>query len=422
MKKIIAVALVSALAVTVLCACSPSYEETTLNKLLDATNLAEYDEEWTPTKDKAVVIIHGLMDGAMYEASTEEGKSDKGLWDGEGLHILGNFVRLLTSDEECLPTVKVRIGNMNDSAPYSANGMTEDVYEYFAERYSDEYDVVCWQYDWRQHLDSSARQLDRFLTQNGYGDSILIGHSMGTCVISRYLAMGKRQRDRVSLFIPFGGPMLGSVDAGDFLFEKEGDMENAGLMSQMTDMAAMVGMKIESLARNFATAYHLMVSDAINATPHYAEGQTAYKLGGNYISASGLHEYLKSQSWARTENGTVKVILDTLDEFQSGSFINGEHISRFVPTEYVVGMGINTVLSIDIDADTGKVTDRRVDTSGDGLVPAYSASAGLPLDSRNVHILQGRNHMDILQKAGGVYGVLDTVMARLADGTAGSRE
>lgn len=418
MKKTAAIILLLVVCTVALTGCGLTYEETVMQKLLDATEWAEYNEEWTPVKNQAVIILHGLMDGALYEASTEEGKSTKGVWAG-GLSVLSGIGKVLNSDEECFPTYKVRVGNMTDSAPYSANGMMNDIYYYFNENYSDEYDVLCWQYDWRQHLDSSARQLNRFITDSNYDSVILIGHSMGTCVISRYLAMGEAQRSKVKLFIPFGGPMLGSVDAGDFLLEKDGKMDNTGLMSQITDMVSLLGIKIESLTRNFATAYHLMVSDAFNATPHFTDGQTAYMLGDSYITAKQFHSYLGGQEWAITENGTVKIILQTLNDFQDENFVDGKHVSTLVPTEYVLGTGVDTVMSITIDNESGKVISRRSDALGDGLVPAYSASVGLPLDSNNVHVMSGCNHMDIVLKSNGLYGVLDTITARLAEGTAG---
>ncbi len=75
--------------------------------------------------------------------------------------------------------------------------------------------------------------------------------------------------------------------------------------------------------------------------------------------------------------------------------VNGErvHASKLVDTTYFVGLGMDTELSINYEGDemVGVTTSKL----GDGTVPSFSASCGLPLDNERVVSFDNTGHGDL---------------------------
>jgi hypothetical protein len=165
----------------------------------------------TKTEKKAMILIHGILGGAMYDVDSGEA-----VWamdmvsTSEIMAMVSNLstlTEMLSLDENGESVHNLRVANMNDErGSYTMLSMFEPLYTSLEEAYGDEYDVIVWQYDWRKDNIQSAVELQSFINDNGYDKVMFFTHSMGGNVVSQYLTMSEDNRNKVELFVPFSTP------------------------------------------------------------------------------------------------------------------------------------------------------------------------------------------------------------------------
>ena len=77
------------------------------------------------------------------------------------------------------------------------------------EEFGSEYDVVFFPYDWRMSNADTAELLSDFIDESNYSDVILVAHSMGGLVASKYIKSTTGQ-SKTEKMITLGTPYLGS--------------------------------------------------------------------------------------------------------------------------------------------------------------------------------------------------------------------
>ena len=434
---------------------------------------AVYEENFTPTKDKAMILIPGLMASALFNAETDEA-----IWSPKGfLNLVGEFddnlsaldakyegntynnsdydkekqrllqdllIKYMGCDDNGVPNTTVRVANMSSENPTDAFGGMGYLYKDLYAKYREQYDVVVWQYDWRQSNVESARHLKEFIDKCGWSKVQFYTHSMGGIVVSNYLK-DAANRSRVELFMPFGAPLLDSMDAVTNLFSEEA-------LAFVKDLFKGMGMdfNLAEVARLIPSVYELLPTKEFFEL--YGEGDSPIFINGQPATYSQFMDSLLTQSWVKGSDGEVKDFIKNLEAYQDAFFVNASydskngvwvedsnseqkvHVSQLVPTQYVIGVGKFTVNrshlvgedtvsedytdqdKTEIDASdsifsnyigvtggqgNGKVFIRDYETGifrglGDGTVPAYSASCGQPLDSANCHLVYGVKHGPLL--------------------------
>lgn len=434
---------------------------------------AVYEENFTPTKDKAMILIPGLMASALFNAETDEA-----IWSPKGfLNLVGEFddnlsaldakyegntynnsdydkekqrllqdllIKYMGCDDNGVPNTTVRVANMSSENPTDAFGGMGYLYKDLYAKYREQYDVVVWQYDWRQSNVESARHLEEFIDKCGWSKVQFYTHSMGGIVVSNYLK-DAANRSKVELFMPFGAPLLGSMDAVTNLFSEEA-------LAFVKDLFKGMGMdfNLAEVARLIPSVYELLPTKEFFEL--YGEGDSPIFINGQPATYSQFMDSLLAQSWVKGSDGEVKDFIKNLEAYQDAFFVNASydskngvwvedsnseqkvHVSQLVPTQYVIGVGKFTVNrshlvgedtvsedytdqdKTEIDASgsifsnyigvtggqgNGKVFIRDYETGifrglGDGTVPAYSASCGQPLDSANCHLVYGVKHGPLL--------------------------
>lgn len=381
-----------------------TYEEALAQYLALLDQSSVYADDFTATNDKAMLLLPGLMDSSLYAIDEEnEDGSPKIYWGMDSVasaaSLLTNIATVASANADGIPTKKLRAGTMDDITPYDAFGFFGEVYQLCEDRYGDEYDVLCWQYDWRTHLDGVAQQLDKFITDNEYESVVIIGHSMGCNVTSRYLALGEEQRAKVEKFIAFGGPFLGAIDANVMAWDRTSSVTSG--MASFTSMLEMTDFSMKTATQQLACGQHLMGIDAFNSLPFFTEGQTYFSLDGQYKTHAEYYEYLNANyDWTKGTDGNTKFIIDTFDDFEAALFVDGVHVSKLVDTEYVAAVGVNTVISFNVDSATRRINSVRTTEQGDMLVSLYSATCGITWEGdnvpSNVTLVTGCNHLTML--------------------------
>lgn len=378
-----------------------------LTEHLEALNASSvYDmSHHKPEHKKAILMLPGLMDSALYSVDEKVDGKPVCYWgaDSEDTSaLLGTLSKLevvAVANADGIPAKTLRAGNMTDDLKYDAFGAFRPVFEYAEERYGDEYDIICWQYDWRTHLDDAAYELNSFINGCGYEKVILIGHSMGCCVSSRYLAMGEEQRNKVELFVAYGGPMLGAIEANSLAFEAKGRVNS--VMRNLMGLIESDNFSLTNATRQLTCGLHLMGLSTFNGAPYFADGETYVSVDGKYLSHDDYYDYLtQNYAWTKGSDGNVKFSIDTFDEYENDLYIDGKHVSQLVNTHYIAAVGQTTCYAYDIDSTTKKLNYIKTTDQGDMLVTLYSATVGLAKDKNNVpanvHILDGATHIDMV--------------------------
>ncbi|MDD4839725.1 MAG: hypothetical protein PHE93_03525 [Clostridia bacterium] len=449
---------------------------------------AVYNENWTPEKKQAMLLIPGLMASSFYNLDEENYGEE--LWGGTGFfNLISNYFSpqldklnsdfdalypnedfssnveyvdaknaiiqqilngLLVCDDNGIPNKQIGISNMSSSERFASfNGM-KYVYDILFPLYSDQYDIIVWQYDWRGSVDNAGDELARFIDQCGYEKVQFFTHSLGSIVVANWL-QEKNHRDMTELFVPFGGPFLGSMDAVTNLFS---DTTESGMIADLLS-SFNLSVDLTQVTTTMPSVYQLLPFTQFFDSTGY-ESESPIKLNGENTTFEDFYNELVKLDMSAGDNGTVKSFVEDLADYQNRYFVkasydeeegkyvedeNGQyvHVTWLVPTEYIVGVGKSTIKTADLSIDSAhktaimtsstadatefdatdsiynkyigmivtsemtvdegaKVTSNSIMYTqlhygaGDGTVPAYSASAGLPLDADNVHLVYNISH------------------------------
>jgi pimeloyl-ACP methyl ester carboxylesterase len=374
----------------------------------------------TKTEKKAMILIHGILGGAMYDVDSGEA-----VWamdmvsTSEIMAMVSNLstlTEMLSLDENGESVHNLRVANMNDErGSYTMLSMFEPLYTSLEEAYGDEYDVIVWQYDWRKDNIQSAVELQSFINDNGYDKVMFFTHSMGGNVVSQYLTMSEDNRNKVELFVPFSTPFLGSSDAYYFLLD--GLFANvAGLMNSIPTANGRVDWSetfktfegylsvakpmMKELGENLTSIYMLSPFDSMWNDPVFAEGETPIMFSGTYQNHTDTDNYFKSLDGAKKTNGDYKPAYELYAAYQAGHMVmvDGKltHIANTVNTHFIVGRGVDTIKTININSETNSIINFTSSIYGDGVVSMYSGAAGNSYDAANVHIMDGSSHISII--------------------------
>lgn len=353
-----------------------------------------------PEERKAIIMLPGMM------GSNLMGENNEGLWVLDG----DTVGKLLSDPEATIDKMKglmninedgsvgnyYRPANMRDGEKFmfTINGMLKLYYEYLTEEYPD-WEIVCWQYDWRESNWLSAEKLEQFVNTRGYTQIVFMSHSMGGHVITKYMTK-RENREKVKLFIPHGTPFFGSFDVYGFLFDSSNPPENDFFGKVLSLIDA------DKAVKNLYPIYELSPYSAFNLGPYFSGGSTFIRYGNNYLSVEGEIDLISSLPFAKMSDGTLKKQISAMLDYQNADFIIGsdgvrKHITDIVPTEFIAGMNAETIIGVDINLEC-KITNYRVTKEGDGTVPLYSATAGKSADAPNVHILNGITHNYLMER------------------------
>lgn len=300
--------------------------------------------EATATSRKAIVVIPGVggsrltADGQIVWISNEASKLDK----------LACY-----TDGSSKKTVGTLGNNDGIYGPYDTYGF---LYRRLATKFSSTYDVLFFPYDWRLSNNTTANKLASAL--NAYDEVVLVCHSMGGLVASKYL-MTASNRSKVSKLITIGTPFQGAphlvyvAESGDF---------------NILFLVSGVAPNVINLVQNFHATYQLA------PTAEYTEGYIT-----NYDIKYGKEDsdtYTYARPWAMN-GSSVKRMRNDATSFHASLYTNNTHIanSNLVDTYRIVGNGKDTIRRV-IYRDGKFIAVERAN-SGDGTVPIESARNGL---------------------------------------------
>lgn len=296
-----------------------------------------------------------------------------------------------------------------DSSKYSPHaGLLDNYYDLVNSLHSDptisaRYAIEFFSYDWRLSNATSAERLNAFIDERGYDKVVLVAHSMGGLVASGYMAMGTKQLNKVQKVYMLSSPLEGTPEVInvwsniDFSsLSGSGGKDFILILNSLLALMTVTYNPIQKLFSNYQSVYELFPTKnylALSPTPYLTD----------YVSANGVKE-----TDCTDYTSSMKVLSECLPDFSSALMekaeafhascrINNKHISYAVLCDYLYSTGTATntqmrhftILS-EYPHPHG-IEIKTTVTTGDGLVPDWSATLGR--SGSNVTAFSPHGHM-----------------------------
>ena len=337
-----------------------------------------YKDEWIlqKIKDKAIIIVPGIT------CSSLQNENGTKVW------LFVGQQSQIACDEN---------GNsVNSIYPYNPDNygvldMYKNVFETLTSNYSNEYDVIFFAYDWRMTCADAAEKLEALTDY--YDSCVIVAHSMGGIVASRYLSRSQANRNKVDKFISLGTPYTGAPKA---LYVME-----TGKLMWITEAA----LNLSEYAKNIPALYELFPNrQYFQRYSRFIEVDGASKNG--YTDS---WDYMKTLHWAKKNNGVVKPMFNAAETFHNSLYINGTHVAERndVDTYKIIGVGEDTITTVAFDAND-KYDFYYYTSEGDGTVPTYSALNNVDKYSYKTYAFY-KNHTDLIEYDGCINLIIDII-------------
>lgn len=363
---------------------------------------------------KAIIMIPGIGISALYNSDTNEPVYAIGEINGtEIINLVTNAKTIFGSlqlNEDGTSNYNLRAATTDDpTAKYGMLNFFEPMYNVLQEKYGKKYDVVVWQYDWRFSNDVTKASLEQFIASKGYDKVVLVGHSMGGNVISRYLLDGVN-REKVEKVISIGAPLLGALDAFWFLYDglfanipavlenmNIGSINAGNFFNDYEDLINRLGVKrqLKSVLSSIQSLYEIMPIDKYYSDPF--KGEANFGLGTHEVlNFDNTLSHLATLPLLKQSDGSTIRHLNAYNEWHNREWIDGKHVTTMVDSYYIVGNKVDTLRYFSVD-DKGAISSKENYKDGDGIVSVWSATCGLGLEHEKVTVLDGLTHLSIGQ-------------------------
>ncbi len=259
----------------------------------------------------------------------------------------------------------------NEKEPFRRYGgldIYKNLYLRLCRDFMPEYDVILYEYDWRNDPYDTAVMLDKYITDKGYDKIVFVSHSVGGNVSSYYMSLGEDRVKKVVKHISVGAPYLGTeklayvYDTGDAV-----KYEVAGINLVLP----FLGSAIKSVMPNFPGIYSLL--PVRNRFLPYLLERRSNK------TAELKRDYAKTLHALSTFlNKWNSSLYNLAVSHQQLPFKNGVHITSRVDSYNIVGDNIKTPEKLVISEDFASRKRKTIKiastfTSGDGMISLRSA-------------------------------------------------
>ncbi|MDR1254274.1 MAG: hypothetical protein LBJ95_04620 [Oscillospiraceae bacterium] len=262
--------------------------------------------------------------------------------------------------------------------------------------YTQGYDIIFFSYDWRRSNSEIAVELEKYIKENDYTNTVLLAHSMGGLVCASYLMKGAN-RLRTDKLITLGTPFLGAPKALSVLLDGKFFDGIGALLS-----SSIVNPMIKELVKNLPSVYELLPSQHFfyYARQGYLKrfGQRCIFLKKEEASIDSYEETCDTiKSLGLAPNADV--FLSKAATFHADMCSSGHQICAIdgVQVYCIAGIGLKTLVGQRLKFQHGefKKIDGTIYGDGDGTVPTISAIAGGPSDA-NLYYVPNVNHMGLI--------------------------
>lgn len=249
---------------------------------------------------------------------------------------------------------------------YGTTDTYKMLYNNLNNNFGADFDVIFFDYDWRMNITTAAAKLSSELSS--YSEVILVAHSMGGLVASKFLTISAANRSKTSKLITLGTPYVGSVKS---ILSLETGQVLDGLAGALTADT------FKTLAPTFTSVYELLPTSKYLDT---VGGNSFLWVDSDKKTYDGAMAYLKTRDWANKSNGSIKPMFTYASTFHNSLYnSSGTHVIKYsgVDVYTLAGTGQNTACYA-IYNSSGKLDRMQYINDGDGTVIAKSAGLGTP--------------------------------------------
>jgi pimeloyl-ACP methyl ester carboxylesterase len=303
-------------------------------------------------KTKAIVIIPGILGSSLQNSDT-----GNDVW----LNIF-NYSQMALKEDG---TSQYNIASVNKDN-YGANNTYKTLYNSLNSAYSSNFDVIFFDYDWRLSNVAAASKLAQELS--AYSEVVLVAHSMGGLVASRFLANSAANRSKTSALITLGTPYVGSAKCINVM--ETGELIGISILGMDITL---FGNTVKAVCKNSYAAYQLL------PTAKYYATTGAYPIAYNGVNYTTSDATLMKTAWSKKSDGTAKAMFATATSFHDSLYTSSVHVKNFNDvTSYTIAMtGHDTISRVNLGADY-TTTGLTYSSTGDGTVLYKSAGLGTP--------------------------------------------
>lgn len=207
--------------------------------------------------------------------------------------------------------------------------------------------------------------MENLIKSKGFSKNVLVAHSMGGLVVSHYLAKGSFQRGTVSKFIAVAPPFWG--------VPKMVEVSQTGnaLDDRWLNFLLKMSTAMPYTVRNLPSTYELMPNQY-----YFTKAKSKYlkygSLKTDYASSTNVLIGLPNF------NKTLMTKAESIHAKLFPSAASGNHIVSLIKDKYycIMGKGIETAKTLEVDQSTGTLWISEFTTDGDGVVPIWSSNMG----------------------------------------------
>ena len=347
------------------------------------TSQSDNKDEWiiTSTGTKAIFILPGILGSSLAKSDGTD------VW----LNIFNYGGMALEEDGTSVNSI-VSINKDN----YGANDTYDTLYNSLKSAYGDDFDVVFFDYDFRLSIDTAANKLAQ--ETEFYDEVILVAHSMGGLVASKYLANSSDNRNKTTALITLGTPFAGSAKCINVM--ETGEIIGITIGDTYIDLFTGT---IKAMSKNCFSSYQLL------PTSTYYSLTNCYPLIVNGQSYSNVYSPLKNTSWGKTSSGTTKIMFNKANSFHNSLKNSGTYVidRNDVNVYTIAGTNVNTISQVILD-ENYNIVDLEYSSAGDGTVMTQSAGYGSP-----DYTFSGVNHMGLVTNS----SVINTIKSIITQTT-----
>jgi len=305
----------------------------------------------------------------------------------------------------------------NEENYYGVNHVYKDLYDNLFMNHGWIYDIRFFNYDWRYSNSVSAEYLKSFVNTNNYDKVVLIAHSMGGLVVSKFLAdihstssvLSGKIENCIFIATPFlGTPMMpyiiGSGNVGELLPEESSFPSYLLTFYNIYALLSNETINIHSLLKFLPSLYELIPTEKYfldyeeyNTVDYFSyltkrtgnaeEGYEEIIYGSFYDTDNQFKEYIFFSN--ALLNAAQSFHAELWSQDLSGPL---DHITFRFSTYYVIGY--DEITPTHILRSNGQWSIKTEDQLGDSLLPIRSASIGDMYPDRTYYTKC--DHMSIL--------------------------
>lgn len=329
---------------------SPGYYYIIILMISGSPSASNYrlDIATTLYENKAIVIIPGM-------AGSE-------LWSNDHIKLMwANLTNLISAN---FP-IKCTEGGLSfnnliryNDDNYGAFDVYQSLYSSLYLTYNGQYDVLFFPYDWRLSCSQAAVSLANDLVD--YDKVILVAHSMGGLVASKYISNSTINKNKVEKLITIGTPYQGAPKAIHM-------METGEFLGFPFDI--ITASIFKPIAQNLPAVYELLPSPQYD----YQNYPVVSYYSSQYYNYGDTINFLKTLYWTKISGTSLtKPMLNNATNFHNSLIgING-HVANDPTNDVykIITYSLDTILKIEY---IGTNINRIIYGGGDGTVPFQSA-------------------------------------------------